>query len=134
MSDYLEYSLPGDDYQVPDLVPFSVANVGTTSTDVTFEGGTTVCTCPDNYVMIAQAVSFVNVTGSAIKGTLQIVSGATTVVLLEVELAANTSTLIASTAAFRVIAWPTFKFQALSSAATSLDIQMLVRLIFGAGL
>jgi hypothetical protein len=131
----LEYSEPGDDFQVADLVAFSVSAVGAAAADIQYRGvgGPLVCVCPDNYTLLAQQVSLVNVSAGAILATIQIVSGATTVVLLEVELGANSSTFI-SASSVRLIAPPTFKFQALSSAGASLDVQMLVRMIFGAGL
>lgn len=135
--DYLTYDGPSSDVQTSDLVPFYATLAGTVAADIQFEG-TLSCTCPDNYTMLSQVASLCNKTASAITVTIQITNGTITIPLVEVVLAANSAAggneLVSPSDNFRLVAPPGFKFQVVSSAATSADVQMLVRLIFGAGL
>lgn len=108
------------------------AAIGTSVTDLTVDNvGGTGPSCPNNYCLKIDYAIITNIAGSAINATIQRTNGTLTEEVAIIALAANT-TLVLSGERFKFIAYPTWKFQVLSSAATSLIFRGLARLTKGA--
>ena len=129
-----------DDVHDPDYVALIALQTGTAGTDllvdnnVTLTGGTSGPSCPDNFMFKIDFIVLTNTTGSAIKAQIQKLIGAgTPIVILSVEVPSNSSVIL-NAANSKLLCQKGYRFQAISSAATSLDVTAYGRLTEGAGL
>jgi hypothetical protein len=132
-------SLYEDDVHDFDYVELAAGTVGSpigeTATDLSVEGqGTYTPFCPDNFTMKMDSLAIENAAGSTAQITIQRKSSAATpvtVTLLTVGLATKAGVQL-NASLFKLLCYPTWKFQVVSDTAASAVVNALVRLTKGA--
>lgn len=134
MSDLDVYTGIGqEDLYDPDEFEQNYSTAGTAAASLIGPSGSAApLATPNNYVQKLTQLNLYNAATAAIKATIQMTNGTITVVLLEVSIAASSSVIFDVTR-FKLVAPPGYYFQALSSAAASLDVQARARFVRGAG-
>lgn len=132
-------SLYQDDIHDFDYVEISAGTlaspVGATAVDFTVDGGSVAPFCPNQFTMKIDALYLINYSAGTVTLTVQRKSSASspvTVPLLQVPLATKTGVQLTASL-FKLLCYPTWKFQLLSDTAASGVGNALVRLTKGAG-
>ena len=123
-----------DDIHLLDYVSLSTnTDASNSAEDLTVNGASgSGPSCPDNYTMVMDFVIISNTASSAGVITIQVTNGTTTIVLANLQFAANT-TLVLDTTKFKFIAYSGYKFQCITDGTAKGSVQALVRLVPGCG-
>lgn len=126
-----------DDIHLIDYVHLAAGTVatpiGVTATDLTVDNvGGTGPSCPDNFTMLLENVVVANLAASSATVTIQRIKGTGTPVPIYILPVAAGAAVELDQARFKLIAYPGWRFQVVSSVAASVVINGDARLIKGA--